>query len=108
LRSIDKFIRINCGLPHDDSPIVLNKDNNACVTQIQVDFVKGDRTKHIDLKYFSYIYDLITKRALEIKKVISVDNLVDLFTKDLSLCVHCQLVYSIEMRQLNILEQDIQ
>jgi len=43
LRLIDKFIRINCRLPHDDFPSVLYEDNNACVTQMQVGFVKGDR-----------------------------------------------------------------
>jgi len=62
-----------------------------------VSFVKGDRIKHIDPKYFGYTHDLIIEQALEVKKVISVDNLVDLFTKVLSLCVHHQLVHSIGM-----------
>jgi len=108
LRSIDKFIRTNYRLPHDDFLIVLYEDNSACVTQMQVDFVKGDQTKYIDPKYFSYIHDFIIERALEIKKVISVDNLVDLFTKALPLCVHRRLVHDSGMQRLNIFEQDIQ
>lgn len=69
LRSIDKFIQTNCGLSHDDSPTILYEDNSACVAQMQIGFVKGDRTKHIDPKYFSYTHDLITKRALESRKL---------------------------------------
>lgn len=107
LRSIDKFIQTNCGLSHDDSPTVLYEDNSACVAQMQVGFVKGDRTKHIDPKYFSYTHDLITKQELEIKKIVSADNLADLFTKALPLCIHRRLIHGIGMRRLNILEQGI-
>jgi len=85
LRSIDEFIRTNCRLSNDDSPTILYGDNSAWVAQMQVGFVKGDQIKHIDLKYFIYSHDLIIKRALEIKKLRSTDNLADL-----------------EMRQLNI------
>jgi len=89
-----KFIKTNCRLSH---PTILYEDNNACISQIQVDFVKGDRIKYIDSKYFSYAHDLITKPALEIKKVISTKNLIDLFTKALPLCIHRCLVYDIGM-----------
>ncbi len=104
---MDKFIRTNCGLSYDDSPTTLYEDNSACVAQMQVGFIKGDRTKHINPKYFNFIHDLVTNRALEIKKIISANNLADLFTKALPLCIHRRLVHGIGMRRLNILEQKI-
>ena len=108
LRSIDKFIRSNCGLSYDESPTILYEDNSACVTQMQAGFIKGDRTKHIDPKYFSFTNDLITSKALEVKKIASVDNLADLFTKALPTNTHRHLVHGIGMRRLHNLEQDIQ
>lgn len=107
LRSVDKFILTNCGLPYDDSPTVLYEDNSACVTQMQAGFIKGDRTKHIDPKYFSFTHDLITTGALEIKKIMSADNLADLFTKALPVSVHRRLIYGIGMLQLNVIEQEV-
>jgi len=96
LQSIDKSIRSNCRLPHDESPTLLYEDNNVCIAQMQVGFVKGDRTKHINPKYFNYTHDLITNQALKIRKIISTDNLVDLFTKALPQCIHCRLVQALE------------
>jgi hypothetical protein len=107
LRFIDKFIRSNCGLSYDTSPTILYEDNSACVAQMQVGFAKGDKTKHIDPKYFSYTHDLITSKVLEIKKIISTDNLADLFTKALPLCTHRRLIHGIGMWGLSILEQEI-
>jgi len=103
LKSIDKFIRSNCRLPYKESPTILYEANSACVTQIQAGFIKGDRTKHINPKYFSFTNDLITNKALEVKKIASVDNLADLFTKALLLSIHRRLVHVIRMRRLNIL-----
>jgi len=71
---------------------------------MQAGFIKGDRTKDIDPKYFSFTNDLITDKALEVKKIASADNLVDLFTKALPLSIHHRLVHGIGMRWLNILE----
>ena len=47
-------------------------------------------------------------RSLVIKKLISTDNLVDLFTKALLLCTHHRLIHGIGMRRLSSLEQEIQ
>ena len=107
LRSVDKFILTSSGLPYDNAPTILYEDNSACVSQMQAGFIKGDRTKHIDPKYFSFTHDLITTGVLEIKKIISADNLADLFTKALPVSVHRRLVYGIGMRQLNVIEQEV-
>jgi len=97
-----------CGLPYKESPIVFYENNSACVTQMQAGFIKGDHTKHIDSKYFSFTNDLITDKALEVKKIASADNFADLFTTAFSLSIHRRLVHGIGMRHLNILEQEIQ
>ena len=107
LRSVDKFILTNSGLSYDNSPTILYEDNSACVSQMQAGFIKGDRTKHIDPKYFSFTHDLITSGVLEIKKIMSADNLADLFTKALPVSVHRRLLYGIGMRQLNVIEQEV-
>jgi hypothetical protein len=107
LRSVDKFILTCSGLLYDSSPTILYEDNSACVSQMQAGFIKGDRTKHIDPKYFSFTHDLITTGALEIKKIMSAENLADLFTKALPVSVHRRLVHGIGMRQLNVIEQEI-
>lgn len=104
LRSIDKFIQTTCGFSYDDSPTILHEDNSACIAQMQVGFIKGNRTKHIDPKYFSYTHDLITDQALIIKKIESTNNLADLFTKALPLSNHRRLTYDIGMRRLAFLE----
>jgi len=75
---------------------------------MQAGFIKGDRTKHIDPKYFNFTNDLIIDKALEVKKIASTDNLANLFTKALPLSIHRRLVHGIGMRRLNILEQEIQ
>jgi len=108
LKLIDKFILSNCRLPYKESPTVLYENNSACVTQMQAGFIKGDRIKYIDPKYFSFTNDLIIDKALEVKKIASANNLADLFTKALPLSIHRRLVHSIGMQRLNILEQEIQ
>lgn len=104
LRSIGKFIQTTCGFSYDDSPTILHEDNSACIAQMQVGFIKGDMTKNIDPKYFSYTHDLIIDQALTIKKIESTNNLADLFTKALPLSNHCRLTYGIGMRRLTFLE----
>jgi len=55
---------------------------------MQAGSIKGDRTTHIDPKYFSFTKDLITDKALEVKKIALADNLANLFTEALPLSIH--------------------
>jgi hypothetical protein len=75
---------------------------------MQAGFIKSDRTKHIDPKYFTYTNDLITDKVPEVKKIASANNLADLFTKALPASTHRRLVHDIGMRRLGNLEQEIQ
>ena len=53
LRSLVHHIRETCGLSiNKENPTILFEDNEACITQTQKCYFKGDRTKHIDPKFF--------------------------------------------------------
>ena len=42
---------------HKNNPTVLYEDNVACIAQFKGGYIKGDRTKHISLKFF-YTHEL--------------------------------------------------
>lgn len=58
------------------------------------DLMKVDRTKHISWHIFSYTQDLIEKEKLEIRKVKSEHNIVDMLTKALPTYKHTKLIYA--------------
>lgn len=53
-------------------------DNPACVAQVQRGYIKSDRSKHTDPKFF-FMHDLNGKQ-LDVTQVSSEKNLADLFT----------------------------
>ena len=56
-----QHIQETCGLPSiRDNATVLHEDNVACIAQIKIGFIKGDRTKHISPKLF-YTHELQKK-----------------------------------------------
>ena len=61
---------------------IIHEDNATCVSRISEGFIKGDRTKHIDLKFF-FMHDQTKGRKISIKKIQSCENPADLFTKAL-------------------------
>ena len=62
------------------NPIILFKDNIACIAQITWCYIKGDRTKHISPK-FVYTDELQKSNEIDIQQIRSSDNLTCLFTK---------------------------
>ena len=53
-----QHIQETCGLPFiRGNATVLCEDNATCIAQIKEGFIKGDRTKHISLK-FLYAHEL--------------------------------------------------
>ena len=53
LRSLIHHIRESCGLSvNKGTPTVIFEDNEACITQTREGYIKRDRTKHIDPKFF--------------------------------------------------------
>jgi hypothetical protein len=64
------------------SPTTIFEDNNACIRlSMNAEFHK--RTKHIDMKWF-YVREKHDSGEIVLKKIKSVDNIADLFTKALS------------------------
>ena len=86
LRRIMQFVRTSLKLGEGLSPINIYEDNRACVYQVQGGYVKGDRTKHIDPKFF-FMHELNGKE-LNIKAISSELNAADLFTKSLGSNLH--------------------
>ncbi|XP_059645982.1 secreted RxLR effector protein 161-like [Cornus florida] len=101
LKSMIQHIRTTCGLLSiKKSPTVLYADNAACIAQMQEWYIKSDMTKHISPKFF-YAHKRQKKSDIDIQKLCSFENLVDLFTKMLLTITFKKLVHNIEMRQLN-------
>ena len=58
LRSMIQRIRKSCGLSSiKNKPTVLYEDNVARIAQVKGRYIKGDRAKHISLKFF-YTHEL--------------------------------------------------
>lgn len=99
LRSIVKHIRTSCGLSmqHDDPPTVIYEDNANVITAMEKGYVKGDRTKHIDPKFF-YTHEL-RGTAINVVKIAGEDNTADIFTKPLGPILHWKHVRGLGMRR---------
>ena len=80
-------------------PTILNEDNASVLHQVQHGFIKGDKTKHIALKFF-YVSEV---NGIEVKvtKVSSSENIADIFTKSLPSTTHWYLLKKIGMRRLS-------
>ena len=100
LRSMIQYIQESCGLPSiKDNPTTLFEDNVTCITQTKEDYIKGDRTKHISLKFF-YTRELQKSSEIVVQQICLSDNLTNLFTKSLSTSIFKKLIYQIGMHQL--------
>jgi hypothetical protein len=78
-------------------PTVIYEDNSACIYQTKGGYIKTERTKHIDPKFF-FAKELNNKEIV-IKPISSQKNLADLFTKSLPAHRHNELVHGIGMRR---------
>ena len=87
-----------------DKPITIFEDNAACIEQISSGFIKADRVKHISPHLFGYIQDLMQTKQIEVKKIASSDNIVDVLTKALPAHQHRKLIIAAGMRTLIELE----
>ena len=50
----------------NNSPIVIYEDHAACIAQVIKEYIKGDKTKHITLKFF-YTHELQESRQVDVK-----------------------------------------
>jgi hypothetical protein len=86
LRRMMQFVHTSLLLGEDLPPVLIYEDNRACVYQVQEGYIKSDRTKHIDPKFF-FMHELNGKE-LSIKTIASDSNAADLFTKSLGFNLH--------------------
>ena len=92
-----QHIRENSGLSTIiNSPMILYKDNAACITQIREGYIKGDRNKHIAPKFF-YTHELQKSGDIDVKQIWSCDNWADMFTKPLPTVTFKKMVHNIGM-----------
>ncbi|KAM1014659.1 hypothetical protein ACFX2C_044618 [Malus domestica] len=97
-------IRNSCGLPsRTDTPTVRHEDNAACVAQMKEGFTKGDKTKHISIRFFN-AYELQKAKVIEVRQIRSNENLAYLFTKSLPKCTFQKLMQGIGLRRLTNLK----
>jgi hypothetical protein len=97
-RQFIEFVRKVIDTKEPFPPITVYEDNSACVTQVQHGYIRSDRTKHIDPKFF-FMHEL-NKIELEVKHVASERNLADLFTKSLGTTKHWDLTHRLGMTKL--------
>jgi hypothetical protein len=57
LRRMIDHIQKSCEICAIESPIIIYEDNTACVTQMQMGYIKTNYTKHISPKLF-YLHQL--------------------------------------------------
>lgn len=79
-------------------PTIIYEDNQACIAQVQQGYIKSDRTKHIDPKFF-FMHEL-NGSEVDIQAVASDNNLADLFTKSLGSSKHWTLLQGLGMMSL--------
>ena len=107
LRSMIQHIRDSSGLsPISNTATSLYEDNTACIAQLKGGYIKGDRTKHISLKFF-HTHDLQNNGEIDIQQIRSSDNPADLFTKALPATTFKKFLRQIGMRRLKDLQIEI-
>ena len=102
-----QHIRKSCGLSYiKNKPTILYKDNAACIAQVKGRYIKGDRTKHISLKFF-YTYELQNSGEIIVQQIRSSDDLADLFPKALPTTTFKKLVHQIGMRHVKDIQNEV-
>ena len=90
-----------CGLTLENKLIMIYKDNAACVAQVGAGFIKTNRVKHISPQIFGFTQELIQSGQIEIKKIESAHNKVDMLTKALPTYTHRRLVQMSRVKLLH-------
>ncbi|KAJ1263512.1 hypothetical protein BS78_09G190800 [Paspalum vaginatum] len=103
LRRMINHIQQSCGFGSIESPTIIYEDNSACVTQMQICYIKSNLTKHIAPKLF-YPHELQQSGEINILQAKSCDNLADLFTKSLPPPAFLKCVHGIGTRRLRDLQ----
>jgi hypothetical protein len=90
IRNFLKYVRKALNVRTKLNATIIYEDNRACIAQVQQGYIKGERTKHIDPKFF-FTHELNGKEV-DIKAIASTENLADLLTKSLGSTLHWKLM----------------
>ena len=101
LRTMQEFLAKQCKMNQKFKPTVIFEDNAACVAQMNTGFIKANRVKHISPHIFGFTQDLIETCQIEIRKIESENNIVDMLTKALPAYKHKKLVLEVGMKTLH-------
>jgi len=103
LRRMINHIQQSCGLKAITAPTIIYEDNAACVTQMEIGYIKSNINKYISPKLF-YPHELQQNGEIDILKTKSYDNLTDQFTKSLPTSSFEKCVKGIGMRRVRDLQ----
>ena len=107
LRSMIQHIRDSSGLsPISNTTTSIYVDNVACIAQLKGGYIKGDRTKHISLKFF-HTHELQNNGEIDIQQIRYSDNPANLFTKAVPAATFKKFLRQIGMRRLKDLQIEI-
>jgi len=106
LRTMQDAITTMAGLRTPNKPIIIYEDNAACIEQATAGFIKSHRVKHINPQLFSCTQELTDTSQIEIRKVVSAENVADVLTKALPTSQHRKLIAAANMKSLAELSSD--
>jgi hypothetical protein len=86
-----------------EPPTTIYEDNVACISQMQIGYIKSNITKYVAPKLF-YPHELQLNGELNILPTKSCDNLADLFTKSLPTSSFEKCIKGIGMRRIRDLQ----
>jgi ribonuclease HI len=98
---VEGSTRLNSKVP----PIAIHEDNEACIAQVQKDFVRTDATKHLDPMYHTWIKQEQGETLL-VRPVGSQENTADIFTKSLPREVHWKHLRGLGLTSLKDLVEE--
>lgn len=68
------------------------REQRKGVTKVSAGFIKVDRMKHISPNLFGFMQDLVETNKVEVKKIDSTHNIVNMVTKAIPSSMHMELV----------------
>ena len=101
LRTMQKALAEQCKIELGSKPTIIYENNVVYIKQMTSGFNKADRIKHMSLHIFAYTRDLIEYGQIDVRKIESAHNIVDMLTKALPAYKHKTLVHDVGVRSLH-------
>jgi len=99
LRSVIDNVQSIIKVSIDPKPTTIFEDNQACINQLKMGFIKTQGTKHIQPKFW-YPHEKIENGEIKVEYINSKDNLADLMTKTLPGPQHVEMSKKLGLRSM--------